>query len=302
MAIPFLDDYVGALQSQGNLFDTYKYLVEKGADALIPYGGQGIQAIADMFKNKPAVGDRENYVTPDNLAKFYAGENYGYQSPESYKSVFGGFPRGFTPPVSRPSLNAPRTDTEEPFIAMGTAKNPGDLNTPYYTGKDYGYQSPESYKKVLGAYPVGYTPRNSINTTNVTAPTTDPKKGTNISRETSNPVIDVLAATKEGQLLGLEEKARSFERQKQMYELYARSAMDKSRENTNRQEELKRLEVWRDVTAAHIEAAVRGQSLLATTMIALQTPNVNVMDALSKAYLAGGQAFASGASPRFRSA
>lgn len=291
MAIPFLDDYVGALQSQGNLFDTYKYLVEKGADALIPYGGQGIQAVADMFKNKPSVGDRENYVTPDNLAKFYAGEKYGYQSPESYKSVFGGFPRGFTPPVTRPSLNAPRTDNEQPFIAIGTAQNPGDPNTKYYTGENYGNQSPESYKQVLGVYPVGYTPKSSTSG----GKTTDTGKGagtSNIGQETGKPFIDLVALQREAIAAGRQEKQLGYERQRELAEFYDQSAQVKTRENTERQKQLAIIESWRALAAAKIEADLRGKALITSTMMALQVPNTNVMSALTDAFTAGAAPFA----------
>ena len=220
-------------------------------------------------------------------SRYYAGDKYGYQSPESYKEIYKGFPKAYIDMINKTKI----TDVVPP-----RKKDPddvGDFRSPdnkYYTGENYGFQSPESYNKVIGSYPAGYVKPSTTTTMpgNVKAPISD------IVSKTQTPISlgDLRELQREAIAGGLREKEVSFDRQKEIMNLYAQSSMEKSRENTARQVELENIKRWREIGIAQIEAQTRSAALTTGLMTMLQQPNVNFMGALSNAFDSGAAPFA----------
>lgn len=169
----------------------------------------------------------------------------------------------------------------------------GDFRSPdnkYFTNENYGFQSPDSYNKVLGSYPAGYVKPS-------TAPAMPGNKTAPISSivsETKTPISlgDLRELQREAIAGGLREKEISFGRQQQIADQYAQISMEKSRENTARQVELENIKRWREIGIAQIEAQTRSTALTAGLMTMLQQPNANFMGALSTAFDSGAAPFA----------
>ena len=123
---------------------------------------------------------------------------------------------------------------------------------------------------------------------NKTAPISD------IVSKTQTPISlgDLRELQREAIAGGLREKEVSFDRQKEIMNLYAQSSMEKSRENTARQVELENIKRWREIGLAQIEAGTRSNIAFAQAVSILQQPNRNTMDALSTAFDAGAAPFA----------
>jgi hypothetical protein len=198
--------------------------------------------LGSLFASKsavPDVGAPQGFVTPNADAKYYAGEKYGYQSPESYKKVHGGYPRSYREIQKAQLDEAAKQQAQEEQKTLEDLILGAQKDGKFYAGKDYGYQSAPSYKVIRGAFPSGYTEPG--------------KKG---------PTV-----------------------------LSDRSAQEKSRLNTQRQVELENIKAWRDISQTQIEAQTRSAALTASLMTALQQPNVNFMGALSDAFNAGAAPF-----------
>ena len=235
-----------------------------------------------------------NVGTPEpgpmhSSSRYYAGDKYGYQSPESYKKIYKGFPEAYIDMINK-------TPKDKPPEKKDSAER-GDFRSPdnkYYTDENYGFQSPDSYNKVIGSYPAGYVkPRTGTGTGtampgNKTAPISD------IVSKTQTPIsIDNLRELQREAIAGgLKEKAISFDRLQQQTELLAQISMAKSKENTARQVELENIKRWREIGIAQIEAQTRSAALTTGLMAMLQQPNVNFMGALSTAFDSGAAPFA----------
>jgi len=242
----------------------------------------------------PDVGAPQGFVTPNASAKYYAGPKYGYQSPESYKEVFGGYPRSYRE-IQKAQLDeeakqqAQEKQNELEDLVLGAQKN-----GKFYAGKDYGYQSAPSYKVVRGAFPTGYIEPGKKDPTVLNAPASKGSESTSITGQTKNPPMlppELLELTRETRLAVATEKAKDFERQQQIAAQYERGSLEKSRLNTQRLRELENIKAWRDISQTQIEAQTRSAALTASLMTALQQPNVNFMGALSEAFNAGAAPF-----------
>ena len=257
--------------------------------------------LGSLFASKsavPDVGAPQGFVTPSADAKYYAGPKYGYQSPESYKKVHGGYPRSYRE-IQKAQLDeaakqqAQEEQTKEQKeledLILGAQKD-----GKFYAGKDYGYQSAPSYKVIRGAFPTGYTEPGKKSPTVLNAPASKGSDSTSITAQTKNPPAlppELLELTREGRLAVATERAKDFERQQQIAAQYERGSLEKSRLNTQRQVELENIKAWRDISQTQIEAQTRSAALTASLMTALQQPNVNFMNALSEAFNAGAAPF-----------
>lgn len=231
-------------------------------------------------KPDPAVG------SPDSKGKFYANEKFGYQSPDTYKDIYGAFPKAYVD-AQKAKQEAEKKKEQESLPDRGDFRSPDNK---YYTDENYGFQSPDSYNKVVGSYPAGYV-----------KPSTGTTIPGNVKASVSNTVSETKTPTSLGELDRFAEKfiaaaekqaAASFYRTQQQTDKYAQYSMEKSKENTARQVELENIKRWREIGIAQIEAQTRSAALTTGLMTMLQQPNVNFMGALSTAFDAGAAPFA----------
>ena len=287
----FLDTYIDAIYGgvPRKMVDKYGNefvdAVVTGAETVIPFNlADPLRPLLESFvqpeKPNPAVG------SPDSKGKFYANEKFGYQSPDTYKDIYGAFPKAYVD-LQKAKQEAEKKKEQESLPDVGDFRSPDNK---YFTNENYGFQSPDSYNKVIGSYPVGYVKPSTTTTMpgNVNAPISD------IVSKTQTPISlgDLRELQREAIAGGLREKEVSFDRQKEIMNLYAQISMEKSRENTARQVELENIKRWREIGIAQIEAQTRTAALTAGIMTALQQPNVNFMGALSNAFDSGAAPFA----------
>jgi hypothetical protein len=253
--------------------------------------------LGSLFASKsavPDVGAPQGFVTPNADAKYYAGEKYGYQSPESYKKVHGGYPRSYREIQKAQLDEAAKQQAQEEQKTLEDLILGAQKDGKFYAGKDYGYQSAPSYKVIRGAFPSGYTEPGKKGPTVLNAPASKGSESTSITGQTQKPPAlppELLELTREGRLAVATERAKDFERQQQIAAQYERGSLEKSRLNTQRQVELENIKAWRDISQTQIEAQTRSAALTASLMTALQQPNVNFMNAISEAFNAGAAPF-----------
>ena len=287
----FLDTYIDAIYGgvPRKMVDKYGNefvdAVVTGAETVIPFNlADPLRPLLESFvqpeKPNPAVG------SPDSKGKFYANEKFGYQSPDTYKDIYGAFPKAYVD-LQKAKQEAEKKKEQESSPDLGDFRSPDNK---YFTNENYGFQSPDSYNKVIGSYPAGYVKPSTTTTMpgNVKAPISD------IVSKTQTPISlgDLRELQREAIAGGLREKEVSFDRQKEIMNLYAQSSMEKSRENTARQVELENIKRWREIGIAQIEAQTRSAALTTGLMTMLQQPNVNFMGALSNAFDSGAAPFA----------
>ena len=291
----FLNESINKMPSVGRAtleaIPSYEEAVQMGIDFL-PFPLNLLNNNALNKSAVPDVGAPQGFVTPNASAKYYAGEKYGYQSPESYKEVFGGYPRSYREIQKAQLDEAAKQQAQEEqkeLEALIGAQKDGK----FYAGKDYGYQSAPSYKVIRGAFPTGYTEPGKKSSTVLNAPASKGSDSTNIADQTQkDPKLTSLRElSREGRLAVATERAKDFERQKEILSLFDRSAQEKSILNTQRQVELENIKAWRDISQTQIEAQTRSAALTASLMTALQQPNVNFMGELSNAFNAGAAPF-----------
>ena len=253
--------------------------------------------LGSLFASKsavPDVGAPQGVVTPNADAKYYAGEKYGYQSPESYKKVHGGYPRSYREIQKAQLDEAAKQQAQEEQKTLEDLILGAQKDGKFYAGKDYGYQSAPSYKVIRGAFPSGYTEPGKKGPTVLNAPAAKGSESTSITGQTQKPPAlppELLELTREGRLAVATERAKDFERQQQIAAQYERGSLEKSRLNTQRQVELENIKAWRDISQTQIEAQTRSAALTASLMTALQQPNVNFMGELSNAFNTGAAPF-----------
>ena len=253
--------------------------------------------LGSLFASKsavPDVGAPQGFVTPNADAKYYAGEKYGYQSPESYKKVHGGYPRSYREIQKAQLDEAAKQQAQEEQKTLEDLILGAQKDGKFYAGKDYGYQSAPSYKVIRGAFPSGYTEPGKKGPTVLNAPASKGSESTSITGQTQKPPIispDLERIQDKNIAALLEREALNFARQQQIASQYDRSAQEKSRLNTQRQVELENIKAWRDISQTQIEAQTRSAALTASLMTALQQPNVNFMGELSNAFNTGAAPF-----------
>jgi hypothetical protein len=252
--------------------------------------------LGSLFASKsavPDVGAPQGFVTPNADAKYYAGEKYGYQSPESYKKVHGGYPRSYREIQKAQLDEAAKQQAQEEQKTLEDLILGAQKDGKFYAGKDYGYQSAPSYKVIRGAFPSGYTEPGKKGPTVLDKPASKGSDSTNIADQTQkDPKLTSLRELSREHFLNIAtERAKDFERQQQIAAQYERGSLEKSRLNTQRQVELENIKAWRDISQTQIEAQTRSAALTASLLTALQQPNVNFMNALSEAFNAGAAPF-----------
>lgn len=297
----FLNESINKMPSVGRetleAIPSYEEAVKMGVEVL-PFP---LNLLSNNVLNKsavPDVGAPQGFVTPNADAKYYANEKYGYQSPESYKKIYGAYPRSYRE-IQKAQLDeaakqqAKEEQTKEQKaleeLILGAQKD-----GKFYAGKDYGYQSAPSYKVVTGAFPTGYTEPGKKKPTVLNTPASTGSESTSIPGQTKNPPSlppELIDLTREGRAAVAAERAKDFERQQQIAAQYERGSLEKSRLNTQRQVELENIKAWRDISQTQIEAQTRSAALTASLMTALQQPNVNFMGAISEAFNAGAAPF-----------
>jgi len=290
----FLNESINKMSSVGRATleaIPYEEAVQMGIDFL-PFPLNLLNNNALNKSAVPDVGAPQGFVTPNADAKYYAGEKYGYQSPESYKKVFGGYPRSYRE-IQKAQLDEvakqQAQEEQKELEALIGAQKDGK----FYAGKDYGYQSAPSYKVIRGAFPTGYTEPGKKGPTVLNAPASKGSESTNIADQTQkDPKLTSLRELAQEHFLNIAaERVKDFERQKEILSLSDRSAQEKSILNTQRQVELENIKAWRDISQTQIEAQTRSAALTASLMTALQQPNVNFMGELSNAFNAGAAPF-----------
>lgn len=206
---------------------------------------------------------------------------------------------------------------KQPQLKVGQEQKVDGV-TKYYAGERYGPQSAESYKKIFGAFPESVRSRleaeqrarsragggqgSSRGTTDWEQEPTAPQDRT----PPPPPILPEPEGTEEipqtqdkmpGDILGRLDRYLDIEYQRPLRELeteqYIRRSLLTSAlayrqtlADTRRQEALKRMDVWRDVQAAQIEANSRAMQSLAAAAWASVTPNTNFMNALGQQYQA----------------
>jgi hypothetical protein len=275
----FLEDYLESAPAIGKAFLP---------PAFIPLN------LLDLFSTSktynPSIGDpkiSDEGPTPGVPEEYYAGKHYEYQSPDSYKKIFGAYPpiyRNYLEAKLEENKKEDEDNREKNRIEIGSGKE-----GKFYAGEDYGYQSGPSYKKIFGDFPPNYVPPKPAPSKE--GPKTSGEGSTNMIDATSKPVLDIPKLSSELREAQIAEKEKDFLRQQQIASLYARDALEKSRLNTQRQVELENIKAWRDITQTQIEAQTRSAALTASLLTALQQPNVNFMNALSDAFNAGAAPF-----------
>jgi len=292
----FLNESINKMPSVGRAtleaIPSYEEAVQMGVDFL-PFP---LNLLHNNALNKSAVPD-VGTAEPGPIhssSRYYAGQKYGYQSPESYKKVHGGYPLSYRE-IQKAQLDeeakqqAQEKQNELEDLVLGAQKD-----GKFYAGKDYGYQSAPSYKVIRGAFPTGYIEPGKKGPTVLNAPASKGSESTSITGQTKNPPMlppELLELVREERLVVATEKAKDFERQQQIAALYERGSLEKSRLNTQRQVELENIKAWRDISQTQIEAQTRSAALTASLMTALQQPNVNFMGALSEAFNTGAAPF-----------
>ena len=253
--------------------------------------------LGSLFASKsavPDVGAPQGFVTPNADARYYAGPKYGYQSPESYKKVHGGYPRSYREVQKAQLDEAAKQQAQEEQKTLEDLILGAQKDGKFYAGKDYGYQSAPSYKVIRGAFPSGYTEPGKKGPTVLNAPAAKGSESTSITGQTQKPPAlppELLELTREGRLAVATERAKDFERQQQIAAQYERGSLEKSRLNSQRQVELANIKAWSDISQTQIEAQTRSAALTASLLTALQRPDVPIMNALSEAFNAGAAPF-----------
>lgn len=199
-------------------------------------------------------------------------------------------------------------DTEPP---MGSAKSDPEKGLVLYAGKNYGFQSPESYKKIHGGLPSWYesaSRRGSGSTGGDTTASTaadgepDWNQGTAGAEGQAPPPATLPGSTTppipqtavdfgplKDLIKDLEEKRGEYIEQDlgsalQRMLVTNMLSMRQTRENTKRQVELKNIEAWQNIERARIEANARQAAALAQTAYLSQIPNQGVMTAMNEAF------------------
>lgn len=231
-----------------------------------------------------------------------------------YETPFIGPAATLLNPVGAVAYNA---FLKQPELKVGQEQKVDGV-TKYYAGERYGPQSAESYRKIFGAFPESVRnrleaeqrARNSAGGGQSSSRgTTDWAQQPTPRQDSTPPPPPVLPEPEgtekipqtqdkmPGDILGRLDKFLDPEYQRQLRELeteqYLRRSLLTSAlayrqtlADTRRQEALKRMDVWRDVQAAQIEANSRAMQSLAATAWASVTPNTNFMNALGQQYQA----------------
>ena len=247
--------------------DKSKELLEQTISALtsaIPGAGVaealgrtfGLPTLGSLASNS-AFGDKEPTVgtgkrDPEKGLVFYAGKNYGFQTPESYKKIHGGLPSWYESASQRQSESAGSSDSD---AAASTAAD-GEPDWTQGTGGAEGQAPPPATLPGSTTPPI---PQSSVD---------------------FGPLRDLIKDLEEKRGEYIEQDLGSALQRMLVTNMLS---MRQTRENTKRQVELKNIEAWQNIERARIEANARQAALLAQTAYLSQIPNAGVMAAMTKA-------------------
>jgi hypothetical protein len=221
-----------------------------------------------------AKGDKIGQKSPDGGDVYYTGEDYGYQSPGSYKQVTGQYPEGYEPELGKKELRG-----GQPV---------------FYAGKNYGYQSPGSYESVVGDLPPGYVPPKADETRadgesrGETGERGGELEGTG-AKQSQEPVVktteDFLAKAFDP---AFQEELSRLRTKNLVESAVVLSSLRAPRERQKQQAEIERenIQAWRDIKTAQIEANARQQMALGLATVSAMTPNLSSFGEIYKASMA----------------
>jgi len=175
----------------------------------------------------------------------------------------------------------------------------------YYAGKDYGYQSPESYKEVFGAYPKGYTPPETVqqndkqDSNNNGDASADTNADTGAKAPGGGPSLDGEGAKQEqepitSEILERIDRYADPAYQEELSRIKTRNLIEAStvlsalrapRERQKQAAEIERqnIQAWQAIKTAQIEANARQQMALGLATVSAMTPNLSNFAEIYKA-------------------
>jgi hypothetical protein len=229
--------------------------IGQAATLINPLGAIAHTAATNLIPGyAPTVGEEEEV---GGQKKYYAGERYGYQSPESYRKIFGAFPK---------SVRTQLEDQQRARAAAGGESGSSRGDTDWQQ-----------------------TPTPPQDSTPPPAPTLPEPAGTEkIPQKEDQTPQDILSRLDKYLSPEFQQQLREQETEQFIRRSLLTSALAyrQTLANTRRQEALEKMRVWRDVQAAQIEANSRAMGALASTAWAAVTPNANTMTALGQQYQA----------------
>lgn len=179
----------------------------------------------------------------------WAGSKWGYQSPESYRKIFGGLPAGYKSNIN--SGDSSQVDTSASTAADGE---------PDWTQGTAGAEGQAPPPATLPGSTTPPIPQNAVDL---------------------GPLRDLL---KEFEAKRGEYIEQDLESALQRMLVTNMLSMRQTRENTKRQVELKNIEAWQNIERARIEANARQAAAIAQTAYLSQIPNQGVMTAMNEAF------------------
>jgi len=200
---------------------------------------------------EPSVGTAKK--DPERGLVFYAGKNYGFQTPESYKKIYGGLPSGYESASKRQSESAGSSDSD---AAASTAAD-GEPDWTQGTGGAEGQAPRPAALPGSTTPPIPQSPVDFGSLIDIIKDF-DKKRGEYIEQDLGSAVQRMLVTNM--------------------------LSMRQSRENTKRQVELKNIEAWQNIERARIQANALQASALAQTAYLSQIPNAGVMTAMNEAF------------------
>ncbi len=175
----------------------------------------------------------------------------------------------------------------------------------YYAGKNYDYQSPESYKKLFGAYPKGYTPPEKVqqsddrDSNNGGDAGADTGAGTGARAPEGGPSLEGEGAKQEQEPITAEileriDRYSDPAYQEELSRIKTRNLIEAStvlsalrapRERQKQAAEIERrnIEAWQAIKTAQIEANARQQMALGLATVSAMTPNLSNFAEIYKA-------------------
>ena len=111
-----------------SLLDTYikeMYSDLSGADNVLDViGTVNPFSLASSVFTSPFAGKPDPVVgSADSKGKFYAGENFGYQTPDSYRDIFKAFPKAYVD-LQKAKQEAEKKKEQESLPDVGDFRSP----------------------------------------------------------------------------------------------------------------------------------------------------------------------------------
>ena len=198
----------------------------------------------------------------------------------------------------KPRMAGEGPTTPEGALKPGTPFLDNEGEVKIWGGPNYGAQTPAAWQKLTGQTITGLeaarskgqfpapekAPPLEVPTAPVLPPTNYPGASAG-AQQTGDPfkqeILDILKKGTNKEAINALEEAR-LERLLRAQEALAEQSYAKGVEISRRQAELERLRQWGALEQTRIAANLTGQALVAQGMALAATPNVSVMDAMTK--------------------